>query len=58
MTSSSSFVVPFSIVSIVIIIACLMSKLQFYQTFTSGAIYAILGVVEWGVVVYFLFMYY
>jgi hypothetical protein len=57
MTSSSSFPVPFTIAAIVVIIACLMSKLQFGNTFIPGAIFAILALLEWGALVCFLILY-
>jgi hypothetical protein len=56
-SSSSNFAVPFTIASIVIMIACLMSKLQFNQTFVSGAIYGLLGLIEWGALINFLYFY-
>ena len=42
-TTSSTFPVPFTIAGAVLVVACLMSKLQFPQTYLSGAIYAFLG---------------
>lgn len=44
LTTSNSFPVPFSIAGAVILIACLMSKLQFSKTFLPGAIFAFLGI--------------
>ena len=58
LTTSSAFPVPFSIASAVAIIACLMSKLQFSHTFMPGAVYALLGVFEWGALAYFLYLYF
>ena len=40
------------------VIACLMSKLQFGQTYLSGAMYSFLGLFEVLALVYFLFLYY
>ena len=58
LTSSSAFPVPFTIAAAVVIIACLMSKLQFSFTFLPGAIYSLLSVLEWGALVFFLFLYF
>ena len=58
LTSSSAFPVPFTIASAVAIIACLMSKLQFNHTFMPGAVFAFLGVFEWGALAYFLYLYF
>lgn len=43
-TTSNAFPVPFSIAGVVIIIACLMSRLQFSETYMSGAIYSLISV--------------
>lgn len=58
LTTSASFPVPFSIASVVVIIACLMSKLQFGHTFISGAIYSLLSICEVGSLGYFLYLYF
>jgi hypothetical protein len=42
-TTPNSFPVPFSIAAAVILVACLMSKLQFGKTFLPGAVFAFLG---------------
>lgn len=55
---NNSFPVPFSIAGVVLTIACLMSRLQFHQTYLSGAIYSLIGVLEWGALWYFLYLYY
>lgn len=39
-------------------IACLMSRLQFSQTYLSGAAYSFLGLLELLALVYFLYLYY
>lgn len=39
-------------------IACLMSRLQFNQTYLSGAVYSFLGLLEVLALVYFLLLYY
>ena len=49
---------PFSIAAVVFIIACLMSRLQFNHTYLPGAIYSLLAILEWGALVYFLFLYF
>lgn len=43
LTTPNSFPVPFSIAAAVIVVACLMSKLQFNKTFLPGAVFAFLG---------------
>lgn len=43
LTTQSSFPVPFSIAGAVILIACLMSKLQYSKTFLPGAIFGFIG---------------
>lgn len=58
LNGSSNFPVPFSIAAAVFIIACLMSKLQFSHTYLPGAVYALLGVLEWGALAYFLYLYF
>jgi uncharacterized membrane protein YjjP (DUF1212 family) len=55
---NNSFPVPFTIAGVVLIIACLMSRLQFPQTYLSGAIYSLVAVLEWGALWYFLYLYY
>lgn len=55
---NNSFPVPFTIAGVVLIIACLMSRLQFPQTYLSGAIYSLIGVLEWGALWYFLYLYF
>ena len=42
--SATRFPVPFSIAGAVFLIACLMSRLQFNQTYLSGAVYAFMGI--------------
>lgn len=41
-----------------LIIACLMSRLQFPQTYLSGAIYSLISVLEWCALWYFLYLYF
>lgn len=53
---SSAFPVPFSIAGAVLIIACLMSRLQFNETYLSGAVFSLVGVLEWASLMYFLFL--
>ena len=55
---SSAFPVPFTIAGMVFIIACLMSRLQFPQTYLSGAVYSLIAVMEWGALCYFLYLYF
>jgi hypothetical protein len=55
---NNSFPVPFTIAGVVLIIACLMSRLQFHQTYLSGAIYSLISVLEWGALWYFLYLYF
>jgi hypothetical protein len=43
-TAPTTFPVPFSIAGAVLVIACLMSRLQFSQTYLSGAVYSLMGV--------------
>lgn len=43
-TTPSTFPVPFSIAGAVLLVACLMSRLQFNQTYLSGAAYSFLGI--------------
>lgn len=57
-TTPSTFPVPFTIAGAVVVIACLMSKLQYAQTFLSGAIFAFFGLLELLSLIYFLFLYY
>ena len=56
-TSPSTFPVPFTIAGAVLVIACLMSKLQLGQTFLSGAIYSFFGLLEVLALVYYLYLY-
>lgn len=58
LTSSVTFPIPFTIASVVVLIACLMSKLQFTNTFMSGAIYSLIGIIETGSLGYFLYLYF
>ncbi len=58
LTTPNSFPVPFSIAAAVILVACLMSKLQFNKTFLPGAVFAFLGLLEVGSLGYFLYLYY
>lgn len=44
LTTPNSFPVPFSIAGAVLLIACLMSKLQFSNTFLPGAIFSFFGI--------------
>ena len=57
-TAPTTFPVPFSIAGAVLVIACLMSRLQFSQTYLSGAIYSFVGVLEVLALLYFLYLYY
>jgi hypothetical protein len=57
-TTPNTFPVPFSIAGIVLVIACLMSKLQFGQTYLAGAVFAFLGVLEVLALWYFLALYF
>jgi hypothetical protein len=41
---NKSFPVPFTIAGVVLIIACLMSRLQFQETYLSGAIYSLIAI--------------
>ena len=54
---SSAFPVPFTIAGVVLIIACLMSRLQFNETYLSGAIYSFIGVLECAALAVFLYLY-
>jgi hypothetical protein len=54
---NNSFPVPFTIAGIVLIIACLMSRLQFQETYLSGAIYSFISILEWGALCLFLYLY-
>lgn len=61
MTSSppdKSFPAPFTIAGLVLSIACLMSRLQFPQTYLSGAIYSLVAILEWCALWYFMYLYY
>jgi hypothetical protein len=58
LTTSSAFPVPFSIAAAVCVIACLMSRLQYSQTFISGAIFSLLSILEWGAVLFYIYLYY
>ena len=42
--ANKSFPVPFTIAGVVLIIACLMSRLQFQETYLSGAIYSFVAI--------------
>jgi hypothetical protein len=44
LSTSNTFPVPFSIAAAVLVIACLMSRLQFNNTYISGAVYSLLGI--------------
>ena len=57
-TSPSTFPIPFTIAGSVLVIACLMSKLQFSQTYLSGAIYSFIGILEVLALFYFIYLYY
>lgn len=57
LTTNSDFPVPFTIAAIVVIVACLMSRLQFNHTFMPGAIFAFLGVIEWAALAFFIYLY-
>jgi hypothetical protein len=48
LSSSKLFPMPFSIAGAVVIMLCVVSKFQNGNTFASGAIYALLGIFEWG----------
>lgn len=39
---------PFSIAAVVVVVLCVVSKFQSTHTFVSGAIYGLMGVLEWG----------
>lgn len=54
---NNSFPVPFTIAGIVFIIACLMSRLQFQETYLSGAIYSFVALLEWSALCLFLYLY-
>jgi hypothetical protein len=43
---------------VVLIIACLMSRLQFNETYMSGAIFSLLSVLEWAALWYMLYLYF
>ncbi len=43
--TSNMFPVPLSIATAVVLIACMMSKLQNHRTFLSGAVYSLVGVI-------------
>lgn len=58
LTASAAFPIPFSIATVVIIIASLMSKLQFQHTFMAGAIYSLVSIIEWAALAYFLYLYF
>lgn len=57
MSSSKMFPLPFSIGGAVAILFCVVSKFQNSNTFASGAIYALLGLCEWGALGVFGFLY-
>jgi len=57
-STPNTFPVPFSIAAAVLVVACLMSRLQFNETFLSGAIYSFLSLLEWGALWLFLYLYY
>lgn len=42
--ANKTFPVPFTIAGVVLIIACLMSRLQFQETYLSGAIYSLIAI--------------
>lgn len=54
---NNSFPVPFTIAGVVLVIACLMSRLQFHETYLSGAIYSLISLLEFGALVVFLYLY-
>ena len=56
-TTPTTFPVPFSIAAAVLLIACLMSRLQFGQTYLSGAVYSLFGLLELLALIYFLYLY-
>ncbi len=57
-SNSNMFPVPFTIVTSVVLIACLMSKLQNDKTFLPGAVFALIGVAETLALLYFIYLYY
>lgn len=58
LTTTSDFPVPFTIAAGVAVIACLMSKLQFGNTFVPGAIFSLVSLCEVGGLGYFLYLYF
>jgi hypothetical protein len=58
LSSSRMFPMPFSIAGLVVIMFCLVSKFQNSNTFASGAIYSLLGLLEWGALGVFGFLYF
>jgi hypothetical protein len=57
LSSSKLFPMPFTIAGAVVIMLSVVSKFQNSNTFTSGAIYALLGILEWGALVVFGLLY-
>lgn len=55
--STSIFPIPFTIATLVVVIMCMISKFQNGNTFASGAIYALLGLFEWGSLLALLMLY-
>jgi hypothetical protein len=57
-SSSKLFPAPFTIAGIVVMILCGVSKFQNSNTFASGAVYSLLGLLEWGALGVFVLLYY
>ena len=57
-SNSNMFPVPLSIAASVVLIACMMSKLQNPKTFLAGAIYSLLGILQTLALSYYIYLYY
>ena len=55
---SRSFPVPFTIAGVILVIACLMSRLQFHETYLSGAIFSLVALLEVGALCLMLYLYF
>lgn len=58
LTTTSIFPVPFTIGAAFLSVACLMSKFQNEHTYVSGALYSLVGLLEWGACAFLIVFYY